>query len=56
VQSAGEVSVIGIERGGSGFIPVEGSTFQQADVVHFLVTAGAQTALQTLLQPVAEDA
>jgi trk system potassium uptake protein len=55
VQSAGEVSIIGIERGGSGFIPVEGSTFQQADIVHFLVTAGAQTAWQTMLQPVAED-
>ena len=56
MQSAGDVSVIGIERGGSGFIPVEGSTFQQGDVVHFLVTAAAQTTLQTLLLPVAEDA
>jgi hypothetical protein len=55
VVSEGEVSVIGIERGGTGFIPVAGSTFQQGDVTHFLVTAGAQDRLHVLLEPVSED-
>jgi trk system potassium uptake protein TrkA len=55
VEVDGEVSVIGIERGGGGFIPVDGSTFQQADVAHFLVNAGSQDRLQTLLEPVSED-
>jgi trk system potassium uptake protein TrkA len=55
VQSDGEVAVIGIERGGSGFIPVSGSTFQQGDVAHFIVTADAQARFHTLLEPVAED-
>src|SRR5438874_7942059 len=49
VQADGEVAVIGIERGGSGFIPVPGSTFQQGDVAHFIVTADAQARFHTLL-------
>src|SRR5947209_3447167 len=55
VEADGEVAVIGIERGGSGFIPLPGSTFQQGDVAHFMVTADAQARFHTLLEPVAED-
>lgn len=37
VQSEGQVEVIGVDRGGSGFIPVPASTFKDGDVVHFIV-------------------
>jgi trk system potassium uptake protein TrkA len=56
VQAAGAVSVIGVERGGAGFIPMPGSTFQEGDVVHFMLTKDAMKQLDILLQPVAEDA
>src|SRR5881392_279663 len=38
VQAPGSILVAGVERGGTGFIPVEGSTFQEGDVAHFVLT------------------
>src|SRR6266508_2262464 len=54
VESKGEVEVIGVERGGSGFIPSPGATFQQGDVAHFVIATAAADKLDTLLEPVAE--
>ena len=54
VEARGEVEVVGIERGGGGFIPAPGATFQQGDVAHFVVTSAGIDKLDTLLEPVAE--
>jgi trk system potassium uptake protein TrkA len=54
VESKGEVEVIGVERGGSGFIPAPGATFQQGDVAHFVIATAAVDKLDILLEPVAE--
>jgi len=54
VQSPGVILVAGIERGGTGFLPVETSTFQQGDIVHFVLAKDAMDRLDALLAPVAE--
>lgn len=50
----GEVEVIGVDRGGTGFIPKAESTFQEGDIVHFIVHESAMEKLDTLLEPAAE--
>ena len=54
VTSDGEVEVIGVDRGGTGFIPKDDSTFQDGDVVHFIVHKDQVDKFDTLLEPVAE--
>jgi len=54
VEEPGAVRVFGVDRGGRGFIPVEGSTFQDGDVAHFVVAENAVQRLDILMQPVAE--
>jgi trk system potassium uptake protein TrkA len=54
VTSDGEVEVIGVDRGGDGFIPKDDSTFQEGDVVHFIVHKDHVDKFDTLLEPVAE--
>ena len=54
VESEGEVELIGVDRGGSGFIPVPGSTFKEGDVAHFVVHRDAQEKFDVLMEPVAE--
>src|SRR5437773_1935374 len=54
VEDTGHIRVVGVDRGGTGFIPVDGSTFQEGDVAHFVVTVDAMDKLDVLLQPVAE--
>ncbi|MGH2691628.1 MAG: potassium channel family protein [Actinomycetota bacterium] len=54
VTSDGEVEVIGVDRGGDGFIPKDDSTFQEGDVVHFIVHKDQVEKFDTLLEPVAE--
>src|SRR5688572_4960508 len=54
VTSDGEVEVIGVDRGGDGFIPRDDSTFQDGDVVHFIVHKDHVDKFDTLLEPVAE--
>ena len=54
VTSDGEVEVIGVDRGGTGFIPKDDSTFQEGDVVHFIVQKDQVDKFDTLLEPVAE--
>ncbi|HEX9890445.1 MAG TPA: TrkA family potassium uptake protein [Actinomycetota bacterium] len=54
VTEDGKVEVIGVERGGSGFIPTKGSTFQEGDVAHFLVHKDAMNRYDQLVEPEAE--
>lgn len=54
VTSDGEVEVIGVDRGGDGFIPKDDSTFQEGDIVHFIVHKDQVDKFDTLLEPVAE--
>ena len=54
VEKEGAIIVAGVERGGRGFLPVKGSTFQQGDLSHFLLTKDAMDDLEVLLQPVSE--
>jgi trk system potassium uptake protein TrkA len=54
VTDDGRVEVIGVERGGSGFIPTSGSTFQEGDIAHFIVHKDATDTFDTLMEPAAE--
>ena len=54
VTSDGKVEVFGVDRGGDGFIPTEDSTFQEGDIVHFIVHKDATDELDVLLEPMAE--
>ncbi len=50
-----QVIVGGVERGGQGFIPDAGSTFQEGDVAHVIVHRDAMDVLDDLLTPLAEE-
>ena len=54
VGKTGEVRVIGVDRGGSGFLPGKDSTFQHGDVMDVVVHKDAMDALDEVLQPLAE--
>jgi trk system potassium uptake protein TrkA len=54
VEAPGSILVAGVERGGTGFIPGEGSTFQEGDVAHFVLTKDSFDKLDALLEPAAE--
>ncbi|MGH2661473.1 MAG: potassium channel family protein [Actinomycetota bacterium] len=54
VHSEGEVEVVGVERGGEGFIPTPDSTFKEGDVAHFIVHKDHVDKFDMLLEPVAE--
>ena len=54
VEQEGAIEVAGVDRGGSGFIPVANSTFQQGDVAHFVVTLESVHKLDVLLEPAVE--
>jgi trk system potassium uptake protein len=50
----GKILVVGVDRGGSGFIPVPSSTFQGGDYVALVVHKDAMSRLDQILTPVAE--
>ncbi|HKX24862.1 MAG TPA: TrkA family potassium uptake protein [Actinomycetota bacterium] len=54
VESEGEVEVVGVDRGGTGFIPTPDSTFKEGDVAHFIVHKDAVEKFDALLEPAAE--
>ena len=54
VVEDGQIEVVGVDRGGRGFIPVQDSRFQQGDVAHFILLTDAVDRLDTLLEPLAE--
>jgi trk system potassium uptake protein TrkA len=51
VTEDGRVEVIGVDRGGSGFIPKADSTFQEGDIAHFIVHKDATDTFDTLMEP-----
>ncbi len=52
--SEGKVLLIGVDRAGSGFIPVAGSTFQEGDVAQLMIHKDALEILEELLTPIGE--
>ena len=50
----GQILVAGVDRGGTGFIPVSTSTFQEGDHAALIVQKDAVDQLDTSLQPVVE--
>jgi trk/ktr system potassium uptake protein len=54
LEAEAAIRVVGIDRGGTGFIPVAGSTFQMGDVVHIVVAHDSMDQLDLLMTPVAE--
>jgi trk system potassium uptake protein TrkA len=51
---AGKILVAGVDRGGSGFIPVPSSTFQEGDFAVMIVHKDSVEALDELLTPIVE--
>ncbi|HZD79520.1 MAG TPA: TrkA family potassium uptake protein [Actinomycetota bacterium] len=51
----GKTCVVGVDRGGHGFIPVADSTFQEGDFAALIVHKDALAELDELLTPVAEQ-
>ncbi len=54
VNVDGKILVAGVDRGGSGFIPVGSSTFQDGDYAALIVHKDSLSTLDDLLAPVAE--
>ncbi|HEU4354741.1 MAG TPA: TrkA family potassium uptake protein [Actinomycetota bacterium] len=54
LESEGKVLVAGVDRGGSGFIPVPSSTFQDGDTVHMIVHKDAMDLLDQLMTPLGD--
>lgn len=54
LAAEGEILVVGVDRGGSGFIPKEKSTFQEGDIAHVMVHKDALNRFDLLLEPVGE--
>ncbi len=54
VEEEGQIEVVGVDRGGRGFIPVKDSTFQKGDVGHFILLTDAVDKMDVLLEPLAE--
>lgn len=54
VEEEGSIEVVGVDRGGGGFIPKADSTFQVGDIAHFVLEQDAVSRLDTLMQPAAE--
>ncbi|HSJ50330.1 MAG TPA: TrkA family potassium uptake protein [Actinomycetota bacterium] len=50
----GKILVAGVDRGGSGFIPVDSSTFQDGDYAAVIVHKDAMELLDELLEPIGE--
>jgi trk system potassium uptake protein TrkA len=50
----GQILVVGVDRGGTGFIPVAGSTFQEGDHAALVVHKDALETLDELLTPIGE--
>ena len=55
LELAGKVLVAGVDRMGSGFIPVPGSTFQEDDVAQLIVHREALDDLDEMLAPPREE-
>jgi trk system potassium uptake protein TrkA len=54
INLEGKILVAGVDRGGTGFIPVASSTFQEGDFAAVIVQKDSVDTLEELLQPLAE--
>ncbi|MGZ4154747.1 MAG: potassium channel family protein [Actinomycetota bacterium] len=54
LEVEGKVKVIGVDRGGHGFIPVASSTFQDGDIAQLMLHKDAVDTLDQLLTPAGE--
>lgn len=54
LEAEGKVRVAGVDRGGSGFIPVPSSTFKDGDTVHMVVHKDALELLDELMTPLGD--
>ncbi len=54
LNEAGKVLVAGVDRMGSGFIPVPSSTFQQGDIVQLILQKDGLDILDQMLAPASE--
>jgi trk/ktr system potassium uptake protein len=50
----GKIMVVGVDRGGHGFIPVASSAFQDGDVAQLMIHKDAVDTLDELLTPIGE--
>ena len=50
----GQIMVVGVDRGGTGFIPVAGSTFKEGDHAALIVHKDALEILDELLTPIGD--
>ena len=50
----GQLQVVGISRGGGGFIPTPSSTLQEGDFMNVIMTKDGETLLDEMLQPAGE--
>ncbi|HEX6207363.1 MAG TPA: TrkA family potassium uptake protein [Actinomycetota bacterium] len=50
IRVEGKIEVIAVDRGGAGFIPVPGSTFQEGDVAHAVVHRESLDEFEALLE------
>lgn len=55
LEAEGKVRVAGVDRGGSGFIPMSSSTFQDGDTVHMVVHKDALDLLDELMTPLGDN-
>jgi Trk K+ transport system NAD-binding subunit len=54
LELEGTILVVGVDRGGTGFIPVAASTFQEGDHAALVVHKDALETLDELLTPARE--
>lgn len=54
LQAEGRILVVGVDRGGTGFIPVPTSTFQDGDYTALIVHKDAMDELDELLTPIGD--
>jgi trk/ktr system potassium uptake protein len=54
LELEGKIKVIGVDRGGHGFIPVASSTFQDGDIAQLMLHKDAVDTLDQLLTPAGE--
>lgn len=54
LNAPGKILVAGVDRGGAGYIPVPGSTYQDGDYAQLMIHREAMDLLDELLEPVGE--
>jgi Trk K+ transport system NAD-binding subunit len=55
LNEEGKILVAGVDRGGAGFVPGKGSTYQDGDFAQIMVHRDAMDLLDELLEPTGEQ-